>query len=549
MMADAFPYPEDTPILEEAEEEINFPQASSSSTALIAPYRYLPKHAYASIEYPGPVSHPTSILKVVNQSDIDECFNGPSGSNPVLEIRYRGDQPGGPVRGHRASSQKLLLKVVRRRRKGKGREKEGEEGVFTAEVVGSVAQTVRFRSMADWHWAPNPEGETATLLRSLKELDYNAILDYSFPPINETFLEENPDSTDPEIRYRSLLDFQPTPLFTTRNLPYLYNFKMPNQAVEEEVYDRRTGQLRRRYVNRGRVAGVGPISVPHDQALGDVPKEPTNIIKNRMEDLDSQLIQRLRDLFDERPVWMRHSLLGQLAEEDRREVLRIKSYIPSVAYIMGTGPFWKCLVKFGYDPRIDSESRRYQRIFFYPNKRTIRNPLNVDPAEEDDDDKAKGWWMAEQERRVENKERPPVVPKKAHVFDGQYLHRERGDYQLCDVTDPLIAKYINEPSRLLSVCSPISGWYPPSLFTLIKTLVRIKYMYMWETSQPAPDDLCYGAIEDYERGMLVPDDGDEEEVEPDDAEEEDDDGDREAEGSVSPMRRDRRVRIREPGDE
>ncbi|WWD15997.1 hypothetical protein CI109_100421 [Kwoniella shandongensis] len=537
-------HPPDTPLREL--HDFPAPAAGSSSTSTTAPYHYLPKHAYTSIEYPGPVSYPQAILKVIDQVDINDCFNEPSGSKPVLEMRYRGDQPGGPVRGHRVPSQKLLLKVVKRRRKGKGKEEE-EEGVFSAEVVGSVPQTVRFRSMADWHWTPNPEGETATLLRSLKELDYNAILDYSFPPTNETFIEEVTDRENPEIRYRSLLDLQPTPLFSTRNLPYLYNFKMPNQTVEEEVYDRRTGQLRRRYVNKGRIGGVGPISVPHDQALGDVPREPTSVVKSRMEEFNPVLVQKLRDLFEQRPVWMRHSLLGQLEEEDRRELMRVKSYLPSLAYIMGTGPFWKCLIKFGYDPRTDPTSRRFQRIFFYPNKKTTRNPLNADPTEEEEEDpngeKAKGWWMAEQEAKVANGERPPIDHKKAHVFDGQYLHRERGDYQLCDVTDPFIAKYINEPSKLLSVCSPNSGWYPTPLFTLIKTMVRIKYMYMWETSQPAPDSLCYGAIEDYERGLLGRDDEEEEGLDgPDEGDEEDEDGEgdgegeREAEGSVSPVK-------------
>ncbi len=66
---------------------------------------------------------------------------------------------GVPVKGTRVPSQKLLLKIVRRRRKrvdgmevdgdprrkGIERDRSSAEGVFMAEIVGPVPQTVRFR--------------------------------------------------------------------------------------------------------------------------------------------------------------------------------------------------------------------------------------------------------------------------------------------------------------------------------------------------------------------------------------------------------------------
>ena len=126
------------------------PHASSSS----APFRHFPKQALAAIEYPGTVSHPSDLLKVINQDDINECFNAPISEPRSLELSYRkNDRSGVPVRGTRVPSQKLLLKIVKRRRKmgiaergkGKGTEAEAKEGVFTAEIVGPITQTVRFR--------------------------------------------------------------------------------------------------------------------------------------------------------------------------------------------------------------------------------------------------------------------------------------------------------------------------------------------------------------------------------------------------------------------
>jgi general transcription factor 3C polypeptide 5 (transcription factor C subunit 1) len=96
-------------------------------------------------------------------------------------MNYRADQLGAPIRGYRVGSQKLLVKVVKKRRRlreagqsrgegsssanrveadqrtgqsgeaigsdssGKGKGKDAGGGVFTTEVVGAVTQTVRFR--------------------------------------------------------------------------------------------------------------------------------------------------------------------------------------------------------------------------------------------------------------------------------------------------------------------------------------------------------------------------------------------------------------------
>ncbi|WWC61036.1 uncharacterized protein I303_103614 [Kwoniella dejecticola CBS 10117] len=482
-------------------EDDDEPNQGESSTA---PYKYLPKHTFGSIEYPGPMTHPASILKVVHQQDINECFNAPttsgvSSSRPILEMRYNGvDEPGGPVRGHRIPSQKLLLKITKRRKKGMQR----DEGVFTSEVVGSIPQTVRFRSIADHQWTSDPDGPTAQLVNSLKSLDYNAILEYNFPPLDEDFVEPHENPFDPKIKYRSRLDLQPTPLFSTKNLPYVYNYKMPSQAISEPFFDRRTQTWKRRYVNKARVAGVGPITVPHNHKPGQVPTEPTVQVKNKIGELDAKLLNKLKSLFEERPVWMRYSLFARFTYDERKELQRVKAYIPTVAYMMGTGVFWKCLIKFGYDPCADKESYKYQRIFFYPNKKTIKTPINVDPLdseeEGEDETRVKGWWIEKQEQLVELNQRPPLDSLKANTFDGQYLYRERGDYQFGDISDPLISKYINDVDKFRSKCSSQTGWYPPSLFKLIRNLLRTKYMYIWENHVPAPDRICKALIDEYE---------------------------------------------------
>lgn len=215
--------------------------------------------------------------------------------------------------------------------------------------------------------------------------------------------------------------------------------------------------------------------------------------------------------------------------------------------------------------------------------------LNLDSGESGSDEEednvnkgTKSWWESEQERRVvaglrappDRKyvacfalapRRPSVVlgrdaesrasNSREYIFDGQELHLDRPDYQLCDITDPLIVKFIKDPVNLaetydvsgssflldsgvgLGHSSPPlllpgcpadaarcltrytepeselcgtallcpnppqrqNGWYKPAALNLIKTLMRIKYMHVRETGEKAPDSLCYSAIEEYER--------------------------------------------------
>ncbi|WVO20802.1 uncharacterized protein IAS62_002102 [Cryptococcus decagattii] len=466
----------------------------------------LPKQPYTAIEYPGPVSDPAAILAYASQHDINACFNAPPAHPADLQLRFRADAPGPPLRGYRIPSQKLLLKILKRRKKQKPdaatHHHDPDQGVFTAEMVGTVNHTVRFVSMADYQWTPDPNGPTASLINSLKALDYNAILNYSFPPLAEEYIEPHPDSTDQQPRFRSKLDLQPLPIFSTRNLPAVYNFKMPPQVVPVHVPHPITGRIRTRFANNTREHGLAPHIIQHDHTLGDVPREPNVIVHGKMSRLNQDLLQKLRQAFEKRPVWVKQSLLAQFSEEEQGEMKREKAYFPTVAYVINTGVYSKCLVKYGYDPRLDIESRKLQHIFFYAHKKTVKNPINTHPENDQDADRREGWWEEEQARLIAENKRPPIDPTKANIFDGQYLHKAKADYQLCDISDPFIMRYIDDTKHLSTTCTLKSGWYTFSWITLIKALVRAKYMYMLETGLPAPDAICDPVLEEYAKGKM-----------------------------------------------
>ncbi|CAA0819999.1 Transcription factor IIIC- subunit 5 [Striga hermonthica] len=71
------------------------------------------------------------------------------------------------------------------------------------------------------------------------------------------------------------------------------------------------------------------------------------------------------EMFDERPIWTKHSLAEQLLDRGIsvvNKVLRRLLFI--AAYYFSNGPYLRFWIRKGYDPRKDPESRIYQRTDF-----------------------------------------------------------------------------------------------------------------------------------------------------------------------------------------
>jgi general transcription factor 3C polypeptide 5 (transcription factor C subunit 1) len=112
----------------------------------------LPQTHFFSVEYPGYVkesSVPKAIENLGGQRSIDRAFKRmASKTESLLELNLHPGKPfSHPIPGDVVSTNNLLLKVTRRRRKAKdGMSNEGIVGEYKAEVVGVVSKTVRFRS-------------------------------------------------------------------------------------------------------------------------------------------------------------------------------------------------------------------------------------------------------------------------------------------------------------------------------------------------------------------------------------------------------------------
>jgi general transcription factor 3C polypeptide 5 (transcription factor C subunit 1) len=145
------------------------PQAFTPNAA--PPSSRLP--TYYSVEYPGYVQpQPSSLVYALRTLGGQKALkNAFSEGGRILELKLQPDNPfAHPVTGDVVNTNKLLVKVVTRRKKGnvpnpstgprvntnelggmstdkgKGKEVQPEEGTYSAEIVGVIPKTIRFRS-------------------------------------------------------------------------------------------------------------------------------------------------------------------------------------------------------------------------------------------------------------------------------------------------------------------------------------------------------------------------------------------------------------------
>ena len=126
-----------------------FSDSVSSSTAREKP---LPQVAFCSIEYPGYVeecSVPQAIENLGGQPKVDQVFRRTAQKTDApLELSFHPRNPfSHPIPGDVVPSNSLLLKVVKRKRRvDAAHSDDGVIGEYTADVVGIVSKTARFRS-------------------------------------------------------------------------------------------------------------------------------------------------------------------------------------------------------------------------------------------------------------------------------------------------------------------------------------------------------------------------------------------------------------------
>ncbi|KAI9145429.1 transcription factor IIIC, subunit 5 [Paraphysoderma sedebokerense] len=105
-------------------------------------------------------------------------------------------------------------------------------------------------------------------------------------------------------------------------------------------------------VNRSKTGYIEIQSIEFD--CTDIPTEPLPIMAKYIKSVPEGSIERIKKLFDERPVWTRTACMYNLPPKDRKYM---KKLLPFVSYYMSTGPWKLAWVRFGFDPKQHKDCR------------------------------------------------------------------------------------------------------------------------------------------------------------------------------------------------
>ncbi|KAI8800362.1 RNA polymerase III transcription factor IIIC subunit-domain-containing protein [Cladochytrium replicatum] len=426
----------------------------------------LPKRQFAVIEFPGFFdTHEKAVAALGGAKAIDKALNAEPGS---LELRF-GESPfSHPIFGDFKETGNVILKVTTRKRKvrsasdnasDKGKRRDPGEVIRKAEIVGCAVKTCRFRALADFQVVVPPTDPLTVLKKALDSFDVESLLNFKF---------EDDKGPVPYIRN------MPPPIFTqtqwSLDYGYLQNPAIKKVLVQQKENEAPVVQL----VNSSRSQKFVVVSVDPN-GKEKIPTEPPPEIASQIDKVSPAILDRYRELFESRPVWLRLPLLNTL--KTKEEMDSFKLVVPLVAYVMQKGPWRETWVRYGYNPTKDKNARFFQLFDMRNVKTAARTPRASRMrgyASVDVPKPIEGGASSLGEAIARSQETKSSDSSTSHIFDGVSYNDSVGFYQLIDVTDPDLTKMINTKKNIRKICDEKDGWFERSHFENMREVLKKK---------------------------------------------------------------------------
>ncbi|KAI6130498.1 RNA polymerase III transcription factor IIIC subunit-domain-containing protein [Pisolithus croceorrhizus] len=455
---------------------------SDTRTAAAAQEQPLPATQFYSVEYPGyvqPSSVHLALRNLGGPSSLENAFKrGAAKNEGLLELNFQPGNPfAHPIPGDIVNTSNILFKVTKRRRRKADGDKTPDAivGDYTLEAMGVILKAARFRSMADYQFQPDMSDPVAQLRVAMDRMDVDAVGRYTIPDEKEDYslslggsnrAEIDPQLTDQTLS-RSNLRLFPPPLFSRQGIPQNYNFKANPASMVAAIADEDTGQERKRLINKGRWKGYGPATISFSDS--NVPQNPSAGLLQARSTIKQDLLDRVVNLLEQRPIWTRAALYNQFNSAEVREIHNSKVILPLACYMFQDGPWRDTLVRFSYDPRKDPAARFYQRVYF----RNANHPMSrTSVVTRRQEGRSVAAYIS---RSMEQEETAGIEQRKSHIFDGLTITKETAAFQLCDIVDPMLKEMIEREEDLRETCDERDGWYSAHALERIKTVLRHKF--------------------------------------------------------------------------
>jgi general transcription factor 3C polypeptide 5 (transcription factor C subunit 1) len=252
--------------------------------------------------------------------------------------------------------------------------------------------------------------------------------------------------------YKLNEEILPPPSMTYHTLPFNWGWHQ-NPNIAEEV-DPVTGKLI--LTNNSKLVKFKMEYLNH--YMESVPQAPSDKIPDDPQ--LHELINELKIAFNERPIWTKRAVVNRVSHSPRLYLMR--QALPFVGYRFKGGPFRDAIIKYGLDPRKDPKYRMYQTIYFVlyeGEKRPQGTP----------------WQDPRTSMNISKKTRKKMDAS-GHFFDGKTLILDGRLWQMCDVTDPLLAKLIRDAPVRPEFEPDNEGWFFNGTIAKIKAIMRAKLL-------------------------------------------------------------------------
>lgn len=268
---------------------------------------------------------------------------------------------------------------------------------------------------------------------------------------------------DPGRGWKPGEDIMPAPKMTPHTIPQNWSWKQNGNIHQRK--DPKTGEQILVNASKPRkfeipYLGFDEPSVPMESPF-EIPDDPSL----------QELITELHQAFIDRPIWSRRALFNHLSNSRYRYLM--KAAIQHAGYQFRGGPFRECVIRYGIDPRTDSQYRKYQSIFF----KVFEDQRNSGMQ-----------WHDMRTTYSMTKKGAAMGPTNGHVFDGKRVTLDGKVWQLCDVTDPMLSKLIDESPLTETFEMKSDGWYMSGSMAKIRGIMRTKIMAIWRKKDITDDD-------------------------------------------------------------
>ncbi|OIW29567.1 hypothetical protein CONLIGDRAFT_661299 [Coniochaeta ligniaria NRRL 30616] len=500
-----------------------------------APSYSIPPRRFGAVEHPMIIKDIDKGIKTFGRGHSFQTILDSASPQISVPLYLRPDNPTvRPLTSHNAASHNVIVKVTVPKRTGRKRKRgtdapfeyhdappakktpvQGADSIlshslldtpsllrrklrdtagrYTLEPVGVVHNTHRYRGLSDFQYSM---GNSRFMNRFVAQVMPGSIAELRRYEI-EVGTAQPPD-----------IDLVPPPLFAPQGMPNAYNFSQnpfvrnlgadglgeearpvsasgSSDETESDAESRFSEEFER-VVNTSMRGPAPGYFIRYNEFPSPLrPRVPPDLSDPHV----AAVMAELRRAMNERPVWTRRSMFNRLSAAVSslpKSGNIIKHCIQYAGYQFRGGPWRDSLVRYGVDPRSDPKHRIYQTLIFKLHKRRVGN--------------VGGTWQSVRRKEVSTlsgsfgrywKDSVEAAdsaaddgggggetPRKSrgHEFDGTSFTTDGKVWQVCDITDPLLAKLFAEAEPLPECDFEKSGWYSPVLWFVAKAIMKRKML-------------------------------------------------------------------------